>query len=114
MNLRLAFSLLGLGLMTALARFVLRGWYGESDVFPEVRRLVLEGRGTDWLIAAAGVLLLVASLFVLHLQWAWLLFAALAITMAVALRMIVDAKVDAEHRHDALERGGSNPCECRA
>ena len=31
----------------------------------------------DWLIAGAGVLLLVAALLVLHLQWAWLLFAAL-------------------------------------
>ena len=102
-NLRLAFSLLGLGLMTALARFVLRGWYGESDVFPDVRALVLEGRNSDWLIAGAGVLLLVAALLVLHLQWAWLLFAALAITTAVALRMIVDARVDVE-RHDAIDQ----------
>jgi eukaryotic-like serine/threonine-protein kinase len=100
---RLAFSFLGLGLMTGLARFILRGWHGESDVFPDVRALVLECRASDWLIAGAGVLLLVASLLVLHLLRAWLGFAAMAVTMAVGLRLLVDSKVDSE-RHDALEQ----------
>src|SRR5262249_19293651 len=94
----LAVSMLGLGLMTALASFMITGVMRGSDLLTKVRGLVLESRASDWLIGAAGVALFVTTLVVLRLPWAWLALGVLAVSMALALPLAVDRKVEAERR----------------
>lgn len=101
---RLGFSVLWLGLTTALANFLVRGWHGESDVFPDVRALVLESRVGDWAMGAAGLFVGAAALVVLHLHWAWLIIAGLGFTIALAVRWFLDEKVTFERR-EAVEAG---------
>lgn len=94
----LAVSFLGLGLMTALAYFVVNGVTGEGDLFRQVRALVLESRGGDWLIGLAVAALFVTALVVLGLHWAWLAFGVVALTLAAAVHLLLDRKVEAERR----------------
>lgn len=94
----IAGSFLGLGLMTAIAYFVVNGMTGRDALFPDVRGLVLESRGADLAIVAAGVLLLLVALIVLHLQWAWFCFGILAVVLAVALHRFGDLPIDAERK----------------
>jgi eukaryotic-like serine/threonine-protein kinase len=91
-------SFLGLGLMTALAYFVIDGVSRCTDLFTRVRALILASRGVDWLSGVAGLVLFLAALVVFQLQWAWLAFGVLAVILALALHQMVDRKVDSERR----------------
>jgi hypothetical protein len=99
---RVAAGFLGLGLMTALAYFVVTGVTRRTEVFTKVRGLVLESRG-DWLIGLAGLVLVVTALAVLHLHWAYLGFGIMGVILALALHFEVDRKVDAERRRAVEE-----------
>jgi hypothetical protein len=94
----LALSFLGLGLMTALASFVIGGITRRDELFADVREFALESRGVDLLVGAAGVVVFVAALVVLRLHWAWLALGLLAVLMAWALHFLVDRKADDERR----------------
>ena len=89
-------SFLGLGLMTALAYFIVKGVTGRDSLFPDVRRLVLESRGADIAIVASVIVLLFVALYALNLQWAWLCFGILAVVLAVAFHHFGDLPVEAE------------------
>lgn len=95
-------SFLGLGLMTALAHFCINGYTRKDELYPQVRALVFESRGASLAIGAAGILLFLVLLFVLHLQWAWLCFGILAVVLAVALHQFGDIPVEKE-RDSAIE-----------
>ncbi len=94
----LAGSFLGLGLMTALASFVIGGVTRGGDLFVKVRALVMESRGGDWLIGLAVAVLLVTTLVVLGLHLAWLAFGVVALSLAAAVHFVLDRKVEAERR----------------
>lgn len=94
---RVVAGVLGLGLMTLLAYFVVRGMARRTELFVKVRGLVLESRG-NWLIGIAVLALVVMSLVVLHLHWAYLGFAILGVVVALALHFEVDRRVEAERR----------------
>ena len=102
----IAGSLLGLGLMTVLARFCIKGVTGRDSLFPDVRTLIFESRGADLAIVAAGLSLFVVALVVLHLQWAWLCLGILAVVMAVGLHHFCDLPIETE-RKGAIEEGQS-------
>ena len=97
---RVAAGFLGLGLMTALAYFVVNGVSRRTDLFTKTRGLVMESRG-DWLIGLAGVALFATTLVVLHLHWAYIGFAILGVVLALAIHFEVDRKVESE-RHEAV------------
>ena len=94
---RVAAGFAGLGMMTALAYCVVYGVARRTDLFTKVRDLVLESRG-DWLIALAVLALVVTTLLVLHLHWAYLGFGILGVALALGLHFEVDRKVEAERR----------------
>jgi hypothetical protein len=94
---------LALGLMTALAYFVITGLSRGSDLFTKVRRLVLESRAGDWLTGLAVLVLAISALVVFGLHWAWLAFGTLGVILAAALHFDIDRKVEAE-RHGAVEQ----------
>jgi hypothetical protein len=97
---RVAAGFLGMGLMTALAYFVIDGVSRRTDLFTKARGLVMERRG-DWLIGLVGVTLFAMTLAVLHLHWAYIGFAILGVVLALALHFEVDRKVESE-RHEAV------------
>ena len=86
---RVAAGFLGLGLMTALAYFVVNGVARRTDLFTKVRGLVLESRG-DWLIGLAGRRPVRHDPGRLHLHWAYLGFGILGVVLALALHFEVD------------------------
>lgn len=91
-------SVLGLGLMTALADFVVAGLTRKAAPFPKARALVLESRGGDWLIGLAALAVFAAALVALNLHGAWIAFGVLAVTLAAWLHVAVDGKAAAERR----------------
>jgi hypothetical protein len=97
---RVAAGFLGLGLMTALAYFVVNGVSRRTDLFTKARGLVLESRG-DWLIGLAGLALFATTLVVFHLHWAYIGFAILGVGLALAIHFEFDRKVESE-RHEAV------------
>jgi eukaryotic-like serine/threonine-protein kinase len=97
---RVAAGFLGLGLMTALAYFVVNGMSARTDLFTKTRGLVLESRG-DWLIGLAGLALFATTLVVLHLHWAYIGFGVLGVVLALAIHFEIDRKVESE-RHEAV------------
>ncbi len=86
----LAGGLLGLALMTPLAYFVVRGTLTGSVVFTKVRAVVFGMRFFDWLMCVGGGLLLLVTLFLFGLLWAWLGSAALAVGLALVLWLLTD------------------------
>jgi eukaryotic-like serine/threonine-protein kinase len=99
---RVAAGFLGLGLMTALAYFVINGVSWRTDLFTKARGLVLESRG-DWLIGLAGLALFATTLVVLHLHWAYIGFAILGVVLALVIHFEVDRKVESERREAVAE-----------
>jgi hypothetical protein len=94
---RVAAGFLGLGLMTVLAYFVVDGLAHRTELFTKVRALVLESRG-DWLVGIVVLALVIATLMVFHLHWAYLGFGILGVVVALALHFEFDRKVEAERR----------------
>lgn len=93
-----AATFLGLGLMTAAARFVVLGVTRRAEPFPRVRALVVEGRANDLLTGLAALALFVTALVVLHLLAAWIVFGILALVLALGLHFTLDRRVEAERR----------------
>jgi hypothetical protein len=94
---RVAAGFLGLGLMTVLAYFVVNGVTRRTELFAKVRGLILESRG-DWLVGMAVLALIIATLVVFHLHWAYLGFGILGVVAALALHFEIDRRVEAERR----------------
>ena len=94
-------AFLGLGLMTALADFVIAGVRGCSALFDKARDLAVTTPIGDWLMAAAGVVVFLA-LWVFKLFWVWFILGLVAVGIAVALHATLDKRVDAE-RGEALD-----------
>ena len=94
----LATSLLGLGLLTGLARFLVRSLTRGTELYPKLRALAFESRSSDWLTALAGGAAAVAALVALQQHWAWVWMSALAVFAAVALHLTLDRQAEAERR----------------
>jgi serine/threonine protein kinase len=99
----LASGFLGLGLMTALAYFVVGGFRRRTALFYKTVAFFLRGNLVDWLIVAAVLGLLLTLLFVFHMFWAWVAFGILAIMAAVYIDATIDRNLEAERR-DVVER----------
>ncbi len=89
-------GILGFGVLTALADFVIVGARRGSYLFEKVRALVLTSSIGDWLMGAVGVLVLAVGLYVFGLFWVWILFGVAAVMVAIGIQTALDKKVDAE------------------
>ena len=96
-------GLVGLGVMTALAYFVVNGVRRPSFLFDKVRAFLLGGSLVDWLVAVAVLGLSVTLLYVFHLFWGWVFFGIVAALAAMGLHLKVDQPLDAE-RAEPLEK----------
>jgi len=92
----LASGLLSLGLLTALADFVLAGTMRRTVLFLKVRELVLGSRLSDWLTAVAALAILAVLLMVVKLFWVWVGLGLLAMGIAVAFHAAFDRRVATE------------------
>lgn len=94
----LAGGLLGLGVMTAIGIFVVRGMTGKTYLYRKTMEMIFSGRLVDWLVGLAGVALVGMLLVVFHLLWAWLAFGILAAVAAIAFRTTIDQRLVEEQR----------------
>ncbi len=91
----LAGGVLGLLVMTPLAYFVTHGVLTGSVVFTRARAVVFGTGVFDWLMATAGALLFLTTLYLFGLLWSWLGFAALAAGLGFALWFVADRRAAA-------------------
>jgi hypothetical protein len=91
-----AVAFLGLGLMTALADFVVGGLRKPSALFHKARELAAGTPPNEWLLVLAGVVVGLIALWVFKLFWAWFVLAVVAVGIAVGLRMTLDRQAEAE------------------
>jgi hypothetical protein len=94
----LALGFFGLGLMTAAAHTVINGQAEKPHLYLKLRELVLGASWGDWLMAAAGGLLLFIILVVFDINLLWMLtgFAVLAVGLAFAFQFTIIRKAAAE------------------
>jgi hypothetical protein len=102
-QLHLAAGFFGLGVMTALAYFIINGFTRKTYLFQKTSELVLGGTLSDWLTVLAGLLLVFGLVMVFKLFWAWLAFGILAVLIAWGFHTTIDRKALAE-RHEAVEQ----------
>jgi hypothetical protein len=93
-----ACALITLGVVTALADFILSGTWRKTPLFLKVRALVTGSRPGEWLTALASLAILTVLLMVLKLFWIWLGLGLLAIGIAVAFHAAFDRRAEAERR----------------
>jgi hypothetical protein len=103
---RWAGGVLGLGLLTAAAYFVVHGLTQRSHLFLKARDLVLSSGWRELINVAIGLLLLGGVLWLFGLVGAWLLEALLAVALAVGFWWAVDRRI-AAGRVAALEKARS-------
>jgi serine/threonine protein kinase len=96
-------AFLGLGLVTSVAYFVVRGLREKTPTFLKVSELVLSSPLTDWLMAAAVLALGGVVLFVTGQLWVWAAMAVVGVLTAVGLHVGLDRTARAE-RAEALEK----------
>jgi serine/threonine protein kinase len=94
---------LGLGLLTLLAYFLVDGVTRRSYLFGKARELTFASPIGDWLMAGTGLAVLVVTLFVLKLFWAWALFGVVAVLIALGIHVYLDRRADLE-RSGPLEQ----------
>ncbi len=92
----LASAFVSLGLLTALADFVIAGTTQRTVLFLKFRELVLGSRVSEWLTALAGLAIFAVLLLVLKLFWVWVGLGLLAIGIAVALHAALDRRTASE------------------
>jgi serine/threonine protein kinase len=96
-------AVVGLGLLTGLAHFVVHGLTQRTVLFSKARDLVLSSGWPDFAKVAAALLLLALLLWLLGLLWVWLLAALLAVALAVGFHYGVDRRIS-QVRAAALDR----------
>lgn len=94
----LAGGLLGLGVMTAIGIFAVRGMSSKTYLYCKSMEMICSGRLVDWLVGLAAVALVGMLLVVFHLLWAWLAFGILAVVAAIAFRTTIDQRLADERR----------------
>jgi MFS family permease len=92
----LAGGLLGLGLMTPLAGFILDGILHKRHLFRRVRSVFFGMTLRGWAATAGSAAIMLGILYVLGLLWHWLIFAVLAAGLAAAYQLRVVRRLDAE------------------
>ncbi len=97
-NVRFAASVLGLGLLTALADFVVTGQTHQRALYGKWKGFAVESKRGDWLVVLAGVGVVAAALYALNLHRAWLGFVVVAACASAVLHLAVDGKIAAERR----------------
>ncbi len=100
---KVAMGFLALALLSELFGFVLTGLTHRSHVFLEVRELVFDSTWADWLTWAAGLLLLLAVLWLAGLLPIMVGAAALAAGIVGVYHVLIDRKLAAQ-RHEPLEK----------
>ncbi|MFO0910825.1 MAG: serine/threonine-protein kinase [Isosphaeraceae bacterium] len=91
-------AFLGLGLMTALADFILAGLRRRTPVFEKARTLAATTPLNEWLLVAAGALVMLAALWAFQLIGIWIFLAIVAVGVALCLNLVVDPRVADEQR----------------
>lgn len=89
-------GLLGFGLLTALADFVIDGVKKKTFLFGKIRELAFTSPPGDWLMAFAGFALILAILVVFKLFWVAIVVGVAAVGLAFALHVTLDRKAKAE------------------
>lgn len=94
----LAGGLLGLGLMSMLGLFVVRGMTEKTSLYRKTMALIFSARPVDWMVAVAVAAVVVMLLVVFHLLWAWVAFGLLAAGAAYAFRTTIERNLVEERR----------------
>jgi eukaryotic-like serine/threonine-protein kinase len=101
-SLRLAGGVLGLGLMTAVISFLLRGMIEKTYLFLKVREYINGSGPGDWLMWGATTLLVMAVLYMVGLLGYWVAFLVLSGAAAGCIRVLIDKPL-AQQRKEPIE-----------
>ncbi len=89
-SLRLAGGIFGLGLMTAIISFLLRGMIEKTYLFLKVREYVAGSGPGDWIMWGATTILVLAVLYMIGLLGYWVAFLILSGAAAASMRVLID------------------------
>lgn len=89
-----AFGLVGLGLQTALAYFVIDGVARKGYLFQRTKQFLWGLPTEDWIVVLGTGSLFVLLLAMLNLLWIWCGFGLIGIALAIALRFGLDRIID--------------------
>ena len=98
-----AIGALTFGAITAWSLVKVRGLLVGDPIFDRAREFVLGGDRRDFLTVAAGVVLVVGTLWASSLLWTWIVLALLAGGLATAYHFAVDRPI-AQGRSEAVGR----------
>jgi serine/threonine protein kinase len=93
-----AFGVVGLGLESALAYFVLDGTARRGYFFTRTRQFLFGLTWGDWAVGLASFALFCILLAMLKVFWIWIGFGLISMGIAFLLRYGIDRCVDAERR----------------
>jgi hypothetical protein len=102
---KVAGSILGLGLLTALAHLAVHGVTQRTYLFQKVRDVFLSAGWRPYARMGVGLLLLGVFLWVVGLLWVWLLAALLGVGLAIGFHYAVESPI-AAGQAEALDRVG--------
>jgi serine/threonine protein kinase len=105
-KLQWVFGLVGLGVQTAAAYFVIDGITRRGHFFTRTRQFVSGFTFGDWTVALAAFSLSCISLAMLNVFWIWLGFGLIGAGLAFALRLGIDRCVEIQRQTplDGCER----------
>ena len=90
-----AFGLVGLGIQTTLAYFVIDGVARRGYLFQRTKQFIWGLPWGDWLVTMAAGVLFFLLLGMLNILWVWSGFGLIGIGFAIALRFGIDRLIDA-------------------
>src|SRR5262249_43985950 len=101
-----AFGLVGLGVESVAAYFVLDGITRRGHFFTKTRHFLCGLSWGDWAVGLASLALFCILLAMLKVLWIWIGFGIIGVGLAFALRLGIDRGVEAERRTtvDACEK----------
>ncbi len=99
----LAAGMIALGGLTAAVTLLIAGFRGESHLFSKLREFLFGSSLGDWLIALAGLLVVIAALVVFKLAWVAVAMGVAAVLFALAIDTTIGRRAKAE-RNAPLEK----------
>lgn len=89
---------LGLGVLTAVAYFILDGVRNKTVLFLKVREYLLDSSWTDWLTWVGGLLFFLLILWFVGLLVVWVGVVIIAVALAAGFHFLIDRPLEAQRR----------------
>ncbi len=99
----LTWASLSVGLLTALATFLINGVAFKTHLFIQSRELLLLSSRSDWLIGMAACALGILALYLIGLLWWSICFLSAALVLAALFHLLIEQKL-ARQRQLILEQ----------